>query len=63
MTGATLLAHHGSRSTYGTDAYDEVARLKRELNQLGYAVRVVTFAKRGNRRSLGTYRMTWWPKC
>lgn len=61
MSGEALLASYGHKANYGTDDYFEADRLKKELNQLGYAVRIVTFAKRGNRRSLGTYRVTWWP--
>lgn len=63
LTGKDLVDKYGSRSSYGTHDYLIAVQLKTQLNQLGFAVRIVARLKSGgNRAGIGTYRVTWWPK-
>lgn len=63
MTGADLVDRQGPRSSVGSDEYDEADRLRRELQKLGFTVRIVSRLRPGgNKGGLGTYRVTWWPK-
>lgn len=62
LKGSDLIRQLGPKASYGTDSYLEACRWREELNQLSYAVRIVTRLKSGgNMSGLSAYRVTWWP--